>query len=370
MHARKEILRAGLTWRGAKIGSRKMKVAPYRSITFFIAVLTWAVAGVLRADVIETKDGTHLVGHITKIADGKVYIDTEFAGPIAVIQTHIVRLETDGPVAVRLLNGQRYDGRLSGTNGTEQVVLAAGPVTANIPEIAASWEAGAPDPALVKPHYHWKLEAGVDVTGKSGTHNQLGTAYGVTATLARLKDTLVLTTNYNRQITDGLKSADQFKAGADYTDNYSDRNSWYARDEGGFDRIKDLSEYDTAAVGLGYDFVKRIRQTLTARVGVAYRYEDYSSPDTPNIHSSALDLGLNHTVRFDNSLLTTRLAIVPAFNDFANVRITHETDYDIPLANSAWKVRLGFSNDYSSKPGDDVKKFDTTYFGRLIVSWK
>src|SRR5664280_1021254 len=154
MHARKEILRAGLTWRGAKIGSRKMKVAPYRSITFFIAVLTWAVAGVLRADVIETKDGTHLVGHITKIADGKVYIDTEFAGPIAVIQTHIVRLETDGPVAVRLLNGQRYGRKLVGNNGTGPGGVGGGPVASNLPGIRAALEGGAPDSRAGKPHYH------------------------------------------------------------------------------------------------------------------------------------------------------------------------------------------------------------------------
>ena len=39
-----------------------------------------------------------------------------------------------------------------------------------------------------------------------------------------------------------------------------------------------------------------------------------------------------------------------AFDDFANYRLTHETFYQIPLANPAWKLRLGVSNDYNSTP--------------------
>ena len=255
-------------------------------------------------------------------------------------------------------------------NGQVQVAAATGPVNTTVKEIAASWAAGAPEPPGSKPKSHWAYEVSVDVNGKTGNHDQLGSDYGVRATLTRLKDTLVLSTNYNRQVTDGLKSADQFKAAVDYTDNYADRNSWYARDEGGFDHIKDLGLYDVAATGVGYDFVKQIRQTLTGRVGLAFRYEDYTDPATRDIKSVGLDVELHHTLHIDKSLLTTRLEIVPTFDTFSNVRITHETDFDVPLSLSSWKLRIGVSNDFSSKPADDVRKLDTTYFGRLVMSWK
>jgi len=323
-----------------------------------------------RADVIETADGTHLVGHVTKIADGKVYVATNFAGAIVVSQTQIVRLETEGPVAVRLMSGRTVDGRLSGGDGQVVVATTSGPVSTTVKEIAASWPAGTPEPAAAKPHRHWAYEASVDVDGKSGNHNQLGSAYGLRVTRAGPRDTLVLSTSYNRQVTDGLKSADQFKAGVDYSDNYADRNSWYARDEGGFDRIKDLGAYDLAAAGVGYDFVKQIRQTFTGRLGLAYRYEDYTVATTPNVRSVALDLELRHTLHVDSSLLTSRLEVVPTFDTPSNVIITQETDFDIPLSLSAWKLRLGVSNDFTGKPADDVRKLDTTYFGRLVMSWK
>jgi len=323
-----------------------------------------------RADVIDTDDGTHLVGHVTKIAGGKVYVDTKFAETIVVSQTHIVRLVTEAPVEVRLVGGQAAHGRLSGGDGQVVVASPAGLVNTTVKEIAASWPAGTPEPAAARPRRRWAYEASVDVNGKSGNHNQLGSDYGLRATRTDQRNTLVLATSYNRQITDGLKSADQLKAGVDYTDNYADRNSWYARDEGGFDRIKDLSAYDVAAVGAGYDFVKQIRQTFTGRLGLAYRYENYSVPATPNVRSVGVDLELHHTLHVENSLLTSRLEVVPTFETPSNVRITQETDFDIPLSLSAWKLRVGVANDFTSKPADDVRKLDTTYFGRLVMSWK
>jgi hypothetical protein len=347
-----------------------MRFARAASIIFFVVLGVLIAAGPARADVIETTDGTHLVGHVTKIADGKVYVDTDFAGSIIVLQTQVLRLETDGPVAVRLVSGRRADGKLSGGNGQVQVAAATGPVNTTINEIAASWAAGARDPQSIKPKHHWAYEVSVDVNGKNGTHDQLGSDYGVRATLTRLKDTFVFSTSYNRQVTDGVKSADQFKAGADYTDNYADRNSWYVRDEGGFDRIKDLGFYNVTATGVGYDFVKRIPQTLTGRLGLAFRYEDYTDPTTRNVKSIGLDLELRHTLHLDKSLLTTRLEIVPTFETFCNVWITHETDFDVPLSLSSWKLRIGVSNDFTNKPADDVRKLDTTYFGRLVLSWR
>ncbi len=347
-----------------------MRCARAGSIVFLVVLWVLIAAGPARADVIETTDGTRLVGRVTKIANGKVYVDTDFAGSIVVLQTHILRLETAGPVAVRLVSGRRADGKLSGGNGQVQVAAATGPVNATINEIAVSWAAGAPDPQSIKPKHHWAYEVSVDVNGKSGTHDQLGSDYGVRATLTRLKDTLVLSTSYNRQATDGVKSADQFKASADYSDNYADRNSWYARDEGGFDRVKDLGLYDVAATGVGYDFVKQIRQTFTGRIGLAFRYEDYTDPAPRDVKSIGLDLELRQTLHLDKSLLTTRLEIVPTFDTFSNVRITHETDFDVPLSLSSWKLRVGVSSDFTSKPADDVRKLDTTYFGRLVMSWK
>ena len=68
--------------------------------------------------------------------------------------------------------------------------------------------------------------------------------------------------------------------------------------------------------------------------------------------------------------LVNRLSYVPGFQDFGNYHFTHESFYEVPRASPAWKLRLGVSNDYNSKPGSGVDKLDTAYFTRLLLNWK
>jgi hypothetical protein len=83
-----------------------------------------------------------------------------------------------------------------------------------------------------------------------------------------------------------------------------------------------------------------------------------------------LDFGINHEYTFGQSRIVNRLSYIPAFDDFMNFRVNHESFYEIPLASLAWKLRLGISNDYNSQPGTGVKKLDTNYFMRLVLNWE
>ncbi len=142
------------------------------------------------------------------------------------------------------------------------------------------------------------------------------------------------------------------------------------RNEGGFDRIKDIQFYDVAGFGLGYDFIKQPRQTLTSRLGLSYRNENYKNPRTTDVNSAGADVGVNHSLKFDTASLVNRVTFVPAFNDLANYRLTHESFLELPTANPRWKLRLGVNNDYNSKPGVGVEKLDTGYFTRLVLNWR
>jgi hypothetical protein len=324
----------------------------------------------LVADVVETKSGARIIGKVLKIDDGTVVVATDFAGDLKIKQSEVTGITTDGPVAIRLANGTRIDGKVSGGGGNVQVVSSDGTVSTTVSKVAASWAAGGKDPQLVALERKWAYEATVDASGKSGNKSQIGTAGGVRAKLIGVNDTLVFYSNYDRQITDSQKSADQFKAGVDYQNNYSGQSSWYLRNEGGFDRIKDIQFYDVAAFGLGYDFIKQKRQTFTGRLGLSFRNENYKNPGTLDVNSAGIDVGIFHNHQFDHSNLVNRLAVVPVFNDFANVRVTHESFYELPLTNPSWKLRLGLNNDYNGKPGKGVKRLDTGYFTRLVLNWK
>jgi putative salt-induced outer membrane protein YdiY len=342
-----------------------------RIIRWFVATTAIALAAQAFADVVETKNGARIVGKIVGINAGAIAVDTDYAGALTIKQSEVVSFTTDQPISVRLASGTRIDGKVAATpDGTLQVIGADGTISTSVGKVAATWTAGGKDPDIAALERHWGYEAAVDITGKSGNSEQLGTSASVRAKLKTAQDTLQFYGAYNRQVSDKVKSADQFKAGVDYQNNFHGQLSWYARDEGGFDRIKDIELYNVAAFGLGYDVIKKPKQILTARAGLSYRYEGYKNPATTNVSSAGLDFGLAHEFTFDNSKLVNRVSLVPTFEDFANFRLTHESFYEVPLVAPFWKLRLGVSNDYNSKPGPGVVKLDTMYFTRLVLTWE
>jgi putative salt-induced outer membrane protein YdiY len=331
--------------------------------------ILWAAR--LFADTIETKDGAHLVGKITKIDGGTVYLHTKYAGDIAVKQSEVDRLATDAPVAVRLAGGTRLDGKITPLpDGALRVAGADGELTTRLDHVAASWPAGEEDPDIVAQRRHWSYEASVDVNGETGNHNQLGTAGSLRATLKTPQDELQFYAEYNRQVTDHQKSADQLKAGTDYAAHFAPRSSWFVRDEGGFDRVMDITFYDIAAAGYGYDFIKESNHMLTGRAGLSYRYDQYHNPATPIVNTLGGDFELHHEWTLGISRIINDLSFVPAFENINNFVISHESSYEIPLADPRWKLRLGVSNEYNSKPGVGIKRLDTTYFTRLLLDWQ
>ena len=335
-----------------------------------LATIALLTAVSLSADVIETKDGARLVGTVKKIDGGKITFGTSYAGDIAIAQGEVASLTMDDPLVIRLEGGTTMEGTVT-TTTSGQVSIAGkdGTINTSVGKIATTWAPGGTDPAVAALQRKWAYEAAVDVTGKNGNKEQLGTAFALKATLAASKDRLILSALYNRQETDGAKSADQFKAGIDYSNNFKGHMSWYLRNEGGFDRIKDIDLYNVSAFGFGYDMIKKPNQTLTGRGGISFRYEGYKNPLSEDVKSAGLDFGINHSYTFQTMKMSNALSIVPAFDDFANYRAIHDSYFEMPLTAAKWKVRVGLSNDYTSKPNPGTKSMDTTYYTRFILNW-
>jgi len=330
-----------------------------------------AAAAIAQADVVETQNGARLVGKVTKVDGTSVTLATDYAGDLTIKQSEVVRVQTDAPLFIRLKGGTVMEGTVAPLEaGKIQIKGADGTINTTVDKIAATWAPGAVDPAVAALDHKWAYEATADLTGKTGNSEQLGTSFGFSAVETGPHDKLRLYTAYNRQKTDGAISSDQFKAGIDYSNNFSGRTSWYVRDEGGFDRVKDLGFYNTAAAGFGYDFIKEPLHLLTGRAGLAHRYEDYRNPATSDLNDVGLDLGLHHEFTFARSKLVNDLTFVPSLNDTSDFRLTHESYYEIPLLDPRWKLRLGVSNDYNSKPGTGVERLDTTYFTRFVLDWE
>ena len=327
------------------------------------------VAARVSADTVETADGARIVGKITKIHGGVVTMETDYAGELNIKQVLVTKITTDHVVSVRFADGTGLIGKISAV--AQDKVRVTGPnssVDLPVGNIAATWAAGGEDPDVVALRRKWSYEADVDIGGRTGTQAQLSTALGYRAMLVGPLDTFQYYTNYARQETDGQVSADQFKLGADYADLFTATTSWYVRDEGGYDRVNDITLYDIAASGLGYDFIKVKDETFTGRAGLSYRYDQYTEP-TPSLSSLGADFELEYMLKIKNSQFTDKISFVPAFQDLGNFIVTHEAAFTVPIDKSLWKLSMGVSNNYDSRPVPGVDKLDTLYFTRLVLAW-
>lgn len=323
------------------------------------------------ADVVETKNGARLVGKVSRIDGTLVWLDTDYAGELKIKQKEVVSVTTEAPLVIRLTSGTVLQGTIAGAgNGSANIAGPDGTLPTTIDKIAATWTPGGQDPEVVALMRKWAYEVAVDVAGKTGNKEQLATGVSTRASLKTPTDALQFYAAYDRQVSEGVKSADMGKAGLDYSNNFAGKLSWYVREEGGFDRVKDIELYNIAAGGLGYDWIRKPKHILTTRAGLSFRYEGYKNPLTEDVKAAGLDFGLNH--EFDTAYwsLINRISYVPLIEDFDNYRILHESFFQFPLAHPAWKLRVGVSNDFNSQPSAGLEQLDTTYFTRFVMYWK
>jgi len=347
-----------------------INIMVFHKLTRLSACAALCFALRLAADVVETTDGARLVGKITSIKNVVVTLDTDYAGEIKIKQDHVKSITTDNPVAVKLSDGTVVVGIVTAPEPDKQRITSpAKTVDFALNSIRSSWAAGEEDPDVVYRRRKWSYEASVDINGRSGTQNQVTTGYAFRAKLTGPDDTFQYYTNYLRQETEGQVSTDQFKAGVDYADTINDGKTWYVRDEGGFDHVNEISLYDVAAAGFGYDFVKEKNQVFTGRVGLSYRYDEYSTADTASLSSAGGDFELQYGLKFKTSDISDKVTFVPAFQDFGNFVLTHEFSFNVPIDKSRWKLSTGVSNTYYSRPAGSTDKLDTLYFARLVLAW-
>lgn len=354
-----------------------MRTMKAKNFMNYLAAMACALllAGALRADRIEMADGSVLNGKIVSADKGKFKVETSFAGTIEVAQDQIRTFSTSDAVNVGLSAGSAVLGRVESSGGGIRVVAADGQMSASTGNVAAVWRQGEDSPAVreakaqaAKAERHWAYEASLALTGRTGVSEKFGSNLGFKATLESPQDKLIFTLQAERAKDNGVDTADRQFGGVDYSSFFSEKNVWYARTSVEKDKIKLLDLRSTTAFGIGRKLVKTERQDTELRLGISYLYETYSN--NTKFDSPGADVTLLNSLQLARWKLTNMISYTPAFKDFANYRVHHESAFEVPITASLWKLRLGLANDYQSEPPDGTEKLDTTYFTSLILNWK
>lgn len=346
--------------------------------TFVGTVLALALAGTAAADRVELTDGSIVNGKLLSAEGGKFKIETAFAGTIEIAQAQIKSFATDEAVNVGLVAGSTILGRVQGSASGIQVVAADGQMAASTSNVAAVWRSGAESPAVrdakaaaEKLKRRWAYEAVASISGRTGGSEKFAGSLGFKATLESPDDKLVFAGAINRAQENGNETANDWKAGVDYSAAFSgSKTVWYARTDLTKDKIKAIDLRSNSAFGLGRKLVKNDRQDTEVRLGLGYVYETYTR-SVADFESAGLDVALLNSSALGWAKMNNSVTWTPSFEDFANYRLVHESSIDLPVKTGEfWKLRMGVNNDYQSQPVGGVEKLDTTYFTALILNWK
>lgn len=327
------------------------------------------------ADRIDLVDGSVVLGKLLSAEGGKFKVETAFAGTIEIAQDKIKSFATEEAVNVGLAAGSTVLGKVESSDAGIKVVAADGQMSAATGKVAAVWRAGADSPETrklkadaAKLERHWAYEATVAIAGRTGASEKFGSSLGFKATLESPQDKLVFGLAAERAKDNGVDTANRQTGFADYSAFFSAANVWYARTALEKDQIKALDLRSTSAFGLGHKFIKTDKQDLEGRLGASYLYENYTNGN--RFDSPGLDVAVLHSYQFTNAKLQNTVTYTPAFKNFSNYRLHHESALELPLGLAFWKLKFGVANDYLSKPPAGTDRLDTTYFTSLLLNWK
>jgi len=350
--------------------------------TGFLLLIASFVFMIASADQIDLEDGSLLKGKITRISEGKIYMQTTYAGEIVVSQESALRLETDQPIPVKLTDGSRAKVKL-GSETIKQI---------QVTQIVMAGDAA--EPAEVQPESKsiasqekpekWKWEGAFGISAASG-NSQKGDFSGSIKGSKETKDYRIEgSLRYQMsesKYKDGSsrKTADEWVATTDYASFFMPHVGWYIKQALERDRFENLKLRSLSSFGLAWKIITADTYRLEVASGLGNRYETYGFDlDGDGIDDRSgsqnllgMDLGMKFYWKINDWIeWNTSLGINPAFEDMSDYRIDHTSTIDVPLGKSdLWKLRLAFTNQYNSKAAENIENMDTTYTLSLLFKW-
>jgi len=344
-----------------------------RRLFFFVGGVFLAL--VAAADQVELSDGSLIKGKILSIEAGKLKIETSFVGTVNLALADVKSFATDEPVNVGVAGGPIVLSRVVPSASGVRIAGDGLAISTESAQVTTLWRHGAESPTerhareiAEKAKRKWAYEASGTITGRTGASEKFNAAAGLKATLSSSRDRLVFSLSAERAEDKGVETANHQFGGVDYSSFYLPDRGWYVRSSLETDQIKALDVRSNSAFGMTRKLMRRSSLDVEFRSGASYVYEDYTNGKKFN--SPGLDFTLLSTRSVAAAKISSTLGYTPAFRDFGNYRLRHESALEVPVSVSLWKLKLGLMNEYQSIPPAGVDRFDTTYFTSLLLNWK
>jgi putative salt-induced outer membrane protein YdiY len=316
----------------------------------------WAAA-TARADEVYLKNGNHLSGKIGTVVDGKLELETDFAGKLMIDWGQVERISTDQLLTVVLNDGSKLTGTLRRSTAAGSMELATSALADPARIEYANVKALNPplEPAV-------KLSGRVNVgLNKTSGNTDSESAHADAEIVARSeKQRFTVGGTYNREEDDNRKTADNATGYMKHDYFLTKQIYWYVNGMLETDEFKDINLRTTVGTGLGYQIFESEAMNLSVEAGPSYVNTDYDKEDDE-------DFAAGHwAIRFDRFFFEKLFQYYFSNEGFISASDTNDvfmftkTGLRFPLR-SGFSVNAGFEWDWDNQPAEDTDESDYRY---------
>ncbi len=395
-----------------------------------LVILGWAATLSAIADTLYLENGDRLTGTLVGANEGVLAFVTEYAGELAVQQDAVRGITTDSSFAFQTDTGKVIEGRLLFRDETQQVVVGEETQTLpfnNVAVIASDAEAlreatqPPPEPEAPKEKL-WSGSVDFGASVRSGTTDTLDTNVALKLVRERPRNLLTIDISGAYGAVENVEDTRRATGQAKWQVYPKERVYVYGLTGLEHDAFRKLDLRANAAAGVGYDFITRERQKLSADAGLDYAWERWAAydpvgkdvaeraaieaafarlqvflgairanpadfsfrdlfegyrlvrgaldPDLADEIRTETDLSLRFSTHYEKKLfaagtLTEDLVFLPSLDDLGEYRATSDLAFTTQLTD-VMSLRLSLKTEYDSDPGQrNVEKLDNTFLTTL-----
>jgi putative salt-induced outer membrane protein YdiY len=319
-------------------------------VTVCLAVLFLCALDV-RADEIVMKNGDKITGKVVDLAGGRLKVETSHSGVVTVDWAQVASLKTDGPVKVRTVAGETFEGKIAAQDGRLRIESAGGEThelgsdrVKSFNEAAVAWHGS------------------IDFAGRTTDGNTHNTSMLLSfdAMRASENDRITLKAVFRYGETSSVITERNSYAQAKYDYLFSETLYGYASGELMSDKFRDLKLRWIAAAGVGSIFLKSPEMDFWGDVGLAYIDNDFRDGDDESHAGARISAHFRRVLPLGLELVDD-LVVLPNFEEGDDWQARNDLAVSTALG-GGWALKAGMITDYDNDPPDGLRKYDDIYY--------
>jgi len=321
------------------------------------ALVLLSGAAPAQADEIYLKNGKHLSGKLVSMKEGKLTLETTFAGKLTLDWNQVERVVTEEAATIVLNDGSTAQGRLKPSKADDRMELSLDTISES--RILEPADIQAINPPVEPPiKFSGKINVGLNkASGNTDTEN----VHADAELVARAKKIRVtLGGAYNWASEDNENTEDNAMGYLKHDYFLTEKLYWYLNGMLERDQFKDINLRTTVGPGLGYQFFEGELMNLSVEAGPSYVNTDYDEEDDEDSISG------RWAVKFDRFFFEKLFQYYfsnegyVSTSDMSDVFMFTKTGLRFPLRAGLF-FNLGWEWDWDNTPADNAEKSDYRY---------